>query len=48
MKADDGNRPAAAVPGYEPPRIEARWSGLELEREILYAGAPGGSGPSGG
>ena len=44
MKADDGNRPVAAVPGYEPPRIEARWSGFELEREILYAGpAPGGS-----
>ena len=47
MTSVEGDRSAAAAPGYEPPRIEARWSGLELEREILYAGLPGGSGPSG-
>jgi hypothetical protein len=43
MNPNEGARPAPAVLGYEPPRIEARWSGIELEREILYAGAPGGS-----
>jgi hypothetical protein len=32
---------------YEPPRIEARWSAIELEREILYAGPAPGSSPAG-
>jgi hypothetical protein len=29
--------------GYEPPRVERVLSPAELEREILYAGAAGGT-----
>jgi hypothetical protein len=32
--------------GYEPPRVERVLTPAELEREVLYAGAAGASGPS--
>jgi hypothetical protein len=38
MSPTKGERPVAPVPGYEPPRIEARLTAEALEREILYAG----------
>ena len=37
----DGAR--RAVAGYEPPQVERVLSPAELEQEILYAGAAGGT-----
>jgi hypothetical protein len=36
---------SAELGRYEPPRIEARLSGTELEREVLYAGATSNPSP---
>jgi hypothetical protein len=40
-RPNEGERRIEA--GYEPPRVEKVLTPAELERETLYAGAPGGS-----